>query len=276
MDLYEVHSAAITASLAIMARRALLVVALLALVCVVVALEHHKRAEPNAWFAHLEHHSPPPSNNQVAHAHEAMCCHTLSFQESVEGEWSGRTAVPFDHWLESGKVRLGVAYHPDEQVAPGLELAESGLILDGTRASEAYLRIQCSYPCCLESMAMLRPESDPYAPLVSAASLPSGIERDANSLKPIGWYRGAGRGLTSEHFWGEPHVDQSLRRRELDVCDANGEGIYVRINLSQRREYAISEIDLCFLDADLGHEDVNSWCHEEAALWSILEEQNRD
>lgn len=245
------------------------------LVAFSVALEHHKRAEANDWFAHLEHPSGPPKNDQVAKAHATMCCHSLSFQETVEGEWSGRMAVPFDHWLEAGKIRLGLAYHRDDAVGPALELAESGLVLDGSHSGEVYLRIQCSYPCCLESMAMLRPESDPYSPLVSAASMPSALERPAITLKQSGSHAG-GHGLPSQHFWGEPHMDQDRRRRELDVCDATAEGIYIRINLAQRREYAVTELDLCFLDTALGHEDVNSWCHEEAALWSILEEQNKD
>lgn len=256
-------------------RRFFNVTLVLLLVALVAALEHHKRAEANEWFAHLEHPSGPPANDQVARAHATMCCHSLSFQETIEGEWSGRMAVPFDFWLEAGKIRLGLAYHRDDPVGPALELAESGLILDGSRGSEVYMRIQCSYPCCLESMAMLRPESDPFSPVVSAASMPSALEREAITLRDRVPHS-IGRGLASEHFWGEPHVDQDRRRRELDVCDATGEGIYIRIGLAQRREYAVTEIDLCFLDTALGHEDVNSWCHEEPALWSILEEQNKD
>lgn len=242
---------------------------------VTLALEHHKRAEANAWFAHLEHPSGPPKNDVVAKAHATMCCHSLSFQETIEGEWAGRMAVPFDHWLESGKIRLGLTYRRDGEVGPALELTETGLIIDGSLSSEAYLRIQCSYPCCLESMAMLRPESDPYSPIVLAASMPSALERPALTLSGTNSHDFA-RGIASQHFWGEPHVDQDKRRRELDVCDAIGEGIYIRIDLSQRREYALTELDLCFLDTALGHEDVNSWCHEEAALWSILDEQNSD
>lgn len=241
------------------------------------AIEHHKRAEANQWFSHLEHISPPPPHDHVAHAHNYMCCHTLSFQETLDGQWAGRTTVPFDHWLTTGKVRLGITYNVDEPVERALEISDAGLVLDGSKHSEVYLRIQCSYPCCIEAISLLRPESDPYTPVVSAASTEwSGQrEEDANSLIPHTKSR-YGRGIPSEHVFVTPRVDQDERRQELDVCQSSGEGIYVRVNLAQRREYAIAELDLCFLDADLGHEDVNSWCHESEAVWSIIQDDGLD
>ena len=235
----------------------------------------HRRTEANQWFEHLEHVSEPAVHNEVARRDDLLCCHRISFQETIEGEWSGLTNVPFDNWLAAGKARIGVSPRLEDAVPATLELCEYGLILDGSAHSEAYVKIQCAYPCCLESLSMLRPEVDAKPPKVRAASNQWSEQREEEAV--VLKMRGGvleGHGLPSEHMFVTPHVDQGRRKRELDVCDLDGSGIYVRVSLTHRREYALAELDLCFLDTDLGHEGVEGWCHEEDELWDLLARQN--
>ena len=70
-------------------------------------------------------------------------------------------------------------------------------------------------------------------------------------------------GIPSAHMWVDrSRVDQDARYEELRVCDRDGSGIYLHMVLPSRAQYAISELDLCFVDHALERDWESGLCNE--------------
>jgi hypothetical protein len=285
-----------------MPRSAALAVALLLLTACLLACASEsatRRArqthEDSSWFGHLiaedarqQTHS---TDGSTAHAKHRLCCQRLSLQEDVDGEPVEHLDVPYNYWWRQAGVLLSASTSLEEPAQRTMRITPQGLVLDARESQHAYLRLQCAYTCCLEAAVVVRPsgvrepprvyggvmrepaaeqlEDERYEAWRLASDVSANARRTVGShvrnIVASGVYES--RGVPEPYLFGAlpaqgARYSDEWRYRALRVCDRNNTGLFVHVALPERAEYAISELDLCFIDHELALAWGSGFCTE--------------
>ena len=253
--------------------------ALLLVLCVASARVAYRAAPaPESWFAGL-FHGTENRNSTAAIQHRRMCCHRLEFQEDLENEPVEAATVPFSYWWRNGHVLLSVAHSLDAPAENALRITPSGLAIDGHTYGEAFLRVQCAFACCLESVAFARPSAVQEQPPLAAGIVhfATGVRSDHADARHRTYselqeqialvsrvlYPESKNIDSREYLWVAPGEHERIDRQRVCVTDPASEGLYVHMVLPARAQYAISELDLCFVDMDAGLGWDLAYCEDE-------------
>jgi hypothetical protein len=245
----------------------------------------------SAWFGELvaadiarqTHHTGGATHR----AHQELCCHRLSLQEDVDGEPVEHLDVPYNYWWRHAGVLLSASTSLTEPAQRTLRLTPQGLLLDAAQSHHAYLRLQCSYACCLEAVVVVRPSGVRTPPQVFGGVM---ANHTIDATQDEAWVHvgsGGGKRTVGAHIRnrvasglydsrGIPEIymfgaKSRLQRRQqqlhndqryetMTLCDRNNTGLFVHVQLTERAQYAISEIDLCFVDHKLAMEWGTGFC----------------
>lgn len=282
-----------------MHRRVLFITVLVATALALSSSSQTRRVErslPNVWFANLDEEDEQQHRHQLAIdgvyrpqsavvAQNHLCCHTVSFQQDIGGEPVSHATLPFDYWWREAGIRISVSTSLGSPAVRTVRLIPSGLLLSASSGlREVFVRVQCSYACCVEGAAVTRPQSVQRGDVrVFAGAANEGDQYEANlvsrshqsvfaALLPHqrhehGVMDYVSGGASDEYVWYDepaPHHDplDEHRYRSLKACDRDGGGLYLRITLPVQGEYALSLLDLCFVDTKLLPHWDSKFCQE--------------
>jgi len=231
---------------------------LLLLVCAAASARRIvSRSAPNPWFQGLTLQDLP-EQGQTLHAPNYQCCHAMSFQEALgTGEELAHVVVPYDMWWRIGGVRLSVAFDRDAPATPFLSVGAYGLHVDGSSHGEVFLRVQCAYECCLRRIAVNYPRASAVGGDAVIAGTGDSTQRRGTVLTRNSAFTqlmsAAPAGVYPVDYTWAPHT----------MCANADDGLWIRVPLQERGEYAISALDLCFINHELSLDWDNGLCEED-------------
>jgi len=235
--------------------------ALLALL-VLLAAARRQRAEPNDWFADLiAEDAMHDHSGELVVRHNHTCCHKLGFDHDPVADTAlTHVEVPYNHWWRTGATLVAVAPDLESPSPRMIAIGEAGLVLDFRARSRLYVRLQCAYPCCLESAFVLMPDGA-VEPLIAAGNATVG-PRAPWRHDPLAALAAQGYVLLGDHykgahqhevFWAERTF--TSRIDALQLCDTDATGLWIQIDSPQRVVASLLSVDVCFIHHDM----VLSW-----------------